>query len=386
MTARILFALALFIVGALTASPGLDAMGAPGGTNAYILGPGDTIDVMVVGEHELSQTLTIKPDGSIDLALVGEVAAAGRTTTQLAAELKARYSKYLIAPSITVSVHTFRVDYISILGQVNRPGEYPIRPGEGILELLASAGGPTSSADLTKATIIRGKAPTGIPDPIEVNLLEAFAKNESTEARLLAGDVLVVPASDRRIVVLGQVNRPGAYDLLPGQRVSDLLAAAGGASPRAELQRAFIVRGTEQIPVNLREILVGNLEANIPVQAGDMMVVPEPQDQIAVLGAVNRPGKYDLADGTKLIDAIALAGGQSPTGNLDQVAIVRLEGGKTKTISAHLDRALRGQDMSQNILLKPGDVVYVAEQGVTLEKVGAFFSTIGVIRILFGGF
>jgi polysaccharide export outer membrane protein len=112
-------------------------------------------------------------------------------------------------------------------------------------------------------------------------------------------------------------------------------------------------------------------------------VVPKGQEQIAVLGAVNRTGKYDFVHGMKLIDAIAEAGGQTRDGNLGQVGIVRLEGGKTKTIASHLDRALKGEDASQNIPLQPGDVVYVPEKGVTLDKIFQLFTVFSVLHLFF---
>ena len=384
MNGRTSSLLALLIAGSLVMGSVAGAFGASRASDAYTLGPGDAIEIMVMGEKDLSQTVTIKPDGSIDLPLVGEVTAAEMTPSQLAAELVRRYSKYLIAPSITVQVHAFRVDHVYILGQVSRPGEYAIRPGAGVLEALASAGGPTDSADLAKATVIREDT-SGKADPIEVNLLQAFAKDENPGVKLQPGDVLFVPAADRRMVILGEVAKPGAYSLLEGQHVSDLLAAGGGVTSQAAPERAFIIRGSEQIPVNVRQILAGDLTANLPLQAGDTLIVPESQDRIAVLGAVGKPGKYTLVDGTKLTDAIALAGGESPGANLGQVAIIRLEGGKTKTIAADLHRALSGQDTTQNIPLKSGDVVYVPERGVTLAKAAQFFSILGVVRLFFGG-
>jgi polysaccharide export outer membrane protein len=370
----------ILVVGLVLGLAG-SAVGAPQSADAYALGPGDTIEITVVGDHDLSRTVTIKPDGSIDLPLVGEVIAARKTTSQLSAELIKRYSKYLKAPSITVSVHDFRVDHIYVLGQVNKPGEYPVRHGAGMLELLASAGGPTNRADLGKATIIRGNT-----DTIQLDIFASLAKSQNPEVKLQSGDVIFVPETDRRIVVLGQVARPGAYDLLEGQRVGDLLAAAGGVTAHAAPQRAFIVRGGEQIPVDVQKILAGDLEANVPLMAGDMMVIPESKDRIAVLGAVNKPGNYDLVEGMKLADAIAQAGGNTTAGNLSQVGVIRLEGGKTKSVAVDLSRALGGQDMSQNIPLRPGDVVFVPERGVTLEKAAQFFGIISVVRFLFGAF
>jgi len=354
-------------------------MAAPERINAYTLGPGDTIEILVLGDADLSRTVTIKPDGTISLPLIGGVAVAGRTTSQLADQLSKLYSKYLKAPSITVTVREFRVDRIYILGQVARPGEYQIRPGAGILELLASAGGPTNRADLAKATIIRGKTKT-----IQLNLLEAFAKSTNPDVKLMPGDVLFVPETDRRIIILGQVSRPGAYDILEGQRVADLVAAAGGLTPRAALQRTFIMRGAEQIPVDMQKILAGDLEANIPLRAGDMMVVPEHQKRIAVLGAVNKPGTYDLIEGMKLVDALALAGGESERGDLGKVAIIRLEAGKTKTIK--VDFTHLSQDMSQNVALQHGDLVFVAEKGLGLLQLANYLNVFTLIRVLFGGF
>lgn len=356
----------------------LPAVGQPQNGN-YILGPGDTIEIVFFGDADLSRTVAIKPDGTVALPLVGEVKASGMTTTQLAAQLARLYAKYKKSPSITVVVRELRVDRMYILGQVTRPGEYQIRPGIGILELLASAGGPTNRADLAKAVIIRGGKET-----ILLNLLEAFAKSQSPDVQIAAGDVLFLPETDRRMVVLGQVNRPGSYELLEGQRVTDLVAAAGGVTTRAAPKRAFLVRGNEQVSLDLEKALTGAVDANVPLRAGDMLVVPELQNRIAVLGAVTRPGTYDLLEGTKLVDAIAMGGGRTERGNLTQVAVIRLEDGKTKTITANIDSALKGQDTAQNIVLQHGDVVFVPERGFTVTDLIRYLSVANLARVMFG--
>lgn len=346
---------------------------------AYILGPGDTLDIVVYGEPDLFRTVTVKPDGAVSLALLGEVKAAGRTTTQLAADLTRLYGKYLKQPSISVTVREFRVDRIYILGQVSRPGEYQLRPGIGIMELLANAGGPTGRADLAKVVVIRGRT-----EAQQLNLLEAFATNRNPDVKLLAGDVLFVPETDKRIVVLGQINRPGAYELLEGQRVSNLIAAAGGLTVRAAPQKAFIVRGPEQIPVDLEKVLAGNLEANVTLSSGDMLVVPESQNRIAVLGAVNNPGTFGLTEGMKVVEAVALAGGPTGRGTLRRVIIVRVEGGQTKRIVVNLERVLSGQDAGQDTALQNGDIVFVPDRGVTVGQAGEWLNLFNLLRILFG--
>jgi len=261
---------------------------------------------------------------------------------------------------------------------VSRPGEYQLRPGIGIMELLANAGGPTGRADLAKVVVIRGRT-----EAQQLNLLEAFATNRNPDVKLLAGDVLFVPETDKRIVVLGQVNRPGAYELLEGQRVSNLIAAAGGLTVRAAPQKAFIVRGPQQIPVDLEKVLAGNLEANVTLGSGDMLVVPESQNRIAVLGAVNNPGTFALTDGLKVVEAVALAGGPTARGRLSQIIVVRVEGGQTKRIPVNLERALSGQDTNQNPVLQSGDIVFVPDR-LTIGQAGEWLNLFNLVRILFG--
>lgn len=364
------FVVCVLLLGLVGGAAGAPAARPPADSN-YVLGPGDQIEVSVYGEADLSRTAIIKPDGTIALALVNEVKAAGKTTGQLEAELTKMYSKYLKAPAVSVVVRELRVDRVYLLGQVTKPGDYQLRQNVGIFELLASAGGPTTRADLSKAVVIRGKTET-----IKLDLLNAFAKNQTPDVRLQAGDVLFIPETDRRIVALGEVNRPGAYDLLEGQRVTDLLAAAGGPTPKAGLPKAYVMREGTQIPIDLKRVLGGDHEANAALRPGDMLVVPENKDKIAVLGAISKPGPYDLAENMKIIDAIALAGGPSEKADLDGLQIVRYEGGKATAIKVKANQAIQGKDPSQNVQLKSGDVVYVPNRGVS------FLDILGIL----GGF
>ncbi len=355
------------------------AAAAPSGQETYLLGPGDAIEITVFGQPDLSHTVTIKPDGTIALPLVGEVAAAGRTTAQLEKDLTKLYLKYLRAPSISIAVREFRTSRIYVLGQVNRPGEYQLKPSAGVLELLAAAGGPTTRADLAKAVLIRGKTETQ-----QLDLLGAIKQSKDPDVALEPGDVVYIPQTDPRIIVLGEVTHPGAYDILEGQHVTDLIAGAGGLTTKAALTRAFIVRGQEQIPVDLQKALAGDTAANIPLKPGDMMVVPESHERIAVLGAVNKPGPYDFTPNLKLVDAIALAGGQTDRANLGRVQVVRVDGTKATMVTVNVAKALSAQDPGQNIALQSGDIVYVTPKGLSLDQLGSVFNVFYVLRLLVG--
>ena len=230
-------------------------------------------------------------------------------------------------------------------------------------------------ADLAKAVVIRGKTET-----IKLDLFSAFTKNQSPDVRIQAGDVLFIPETDRRIVVLGEVSRPGAYDLLEGQRVSDLLAAAGGPTLKAGLAKAFLLRDSSQVPIDLKRVLGGDVEANAALKAGDMLVIPENKDKIAMLGEVGRPGPIDYTENMTIIDAIVQAGGPGQKANLAALQVVRYEGGKATTIKVKADQAIQGKDASQNIALKSGDIVYIPVKGKDI------FDILGILGLVRGAF
>ncbi|HKX19296.1 MAG TPA: SLBB domain-containing protein [bacterium] len=366
--------IALLVV--VFAIPGSDASAAP---KEYVLGPGDAVDVVVYGQADLSEIVTVKPDGMIALPLVGQVKAAGRTTAQLEQDLVAAYRKYLKAPTVSVKVNQFRTNRIYVLGQVFHPGQYELKPSAGILELLAAAGGPTTRADLAKAVLIRDKT-----DTTQLDLVTAIKQSKDPAVALEPEDVVYIPETDARIIVLGQVNKPGAYDLLEGQRVTDLIAGAGGPTAKAALAQAFVVRGEQQIPVDLKKALAGDPGADIVLQPRDMMVVPESRERIAVLGAVNKPGPQDFKPDMKLVDAIALAGGQTNNADLRKVQIIRIENGQGKTINVDFNKVLRAQDPSQNVQLQNGDIVYVSQKGFTLALLGGIVNIYYLLRTAAG--
>lgn len=343
----------------------------------YVLGPGDAVEVTVYGQPDLSQTVTIRPDGMVDLPLVGPVKAAGRTTVQFEHDLVGAYRTYLKTPSISVKVNQFRTNRIFVLGQVVRPGQYEVKPDEGIFELLAAAGGPTPRADLAKAVLIRDKTNTH-----QLDLLGAIKRSQNPPVALEPDDVLYLPETDARIIVLGQVKNPGAYALLEGQRVTDLVAAAGGVTPQAGLAQAVVVRGAQQIPVDLQKAMNGDASADIVLEPRDELVVPESRARIAVLGAVNRPGPYDFKPDMRIVDAIALAGGQTDKANIKRVQVVRAENGKEKIIDIDFSKVLRAQDAAQNIALQSGDIVYVAANGwrPILDMLGGIINWFSILH------
>jgi protein involved in polysaccharide export with SLBB domain len=144
------------------------------------LAAGDKIRVTVYGEDRISGEYQIDPDGMISLPLAGTIMAAGLTKPALETALADKLAgKYLRNPKVTVDVVTFRPFYV--LGEVQKPGEYPFRSGLNVLSAIAIAGGTTYRANTSKVYIQR----FGSTDLVE------FA--QSPTITVMPGDVVRVP-------------------------------------------------------------------------------------------------------------------------------------------------------------------------------------------------
>jgi polysaccharide export outer membrane protein len=136
----------LCVLALLSTSGMAFAQSAPSGDAPYHLGPGDKVRVTTYGETELSGEFNIGASGSVALPLVGEVGAAGETPAELERNIEQALKKgYLNDPHVTVEVLTYRPFYI--LGEVNKPGEYPYSNGLTVYNAVAIANGFTYRAN-----------------------------------------------------------------------------------------------------------------------------------------------------------------------------------------------------------------------------------------------
>lgn len=243
----------------------------------YVLVPGDTVDVNVFGEADLTRSVVIRPDGKISLPLVGEVQAAGVTPTQLAENIATALRTYLKNPQVSVTVTQLQRIFVQVVGQASRPGAIEIQRGWTLLDVMGAAGGATPRAALSKATITRKEAV--IPVDLEKLLVQG---DKSANMPVEPGDIISIPLLQFKVVVLGYVRNQGTFELDAGARVLDAVAAAGGLSlGSAAATRVGIVRqGPDNKPyvvsqVDLNRIAKGDVTQNLVLQDKDVIYVPQ---------------------------------------------------------------------------------------------------------------
>jgi polysaccharide export outer membrane protein len=158
----------------------------------YVIGPQDVLDISVWKEPELTRTIPVRPDGKISMPLLNDVQAAGLTPMQLAAQITTSLKKFVTDPQVTIIVTVINSQRIYLLGEINRPGAFPLLPGMTVVEALSSAGGFTQFARVKKIYVLRKE--NGKQDKYPFNYKEVISGKASDQNIILkAGDTIVVP-------------------------------------------------------------------------------------------------------------------------------------------------------------------------------------------------
>ncbi len=163
----------------------------------YLVGPGDSLQIVVWRNPELSMTVPVRPDGKITTPLVEDLPASGKSPTQLARDIENALAKYIQSPVVTVIVSGFVGPYsqqIRIIGQAARPQALPYRENMTLLDVMIAVGGITDFAAGNKASILRRSE--GKSEQFGVRLVDLLRGGDlSANVPMRPGDILVIPQS-----------------------------------------------------------------------------------------------------------------------------------------------------------------------------------------------
>ena len=176
----------------LTAPDATSAFAMAPDEEGYIIGPGDVLDISVWKDDALTRSCVVRPDGFISFPLVGDVQTAGRTASQLKAEMEGRLTRYV--PGVTLSLEIKQINslIIYVIGKVNNPGRFILNVDVNVLQALATAGGLNIFAKRNEIKIFRhGKDETTIY-PFEYDEV-VEGKHLEQNIHLRRGDVVVIP-------------------------------------------------------------------------------------------------------------------------------------------------------------------------------------------------
>jgi polysaccharide export outer membrane protein len=258
----------------------------------FTLGPGDRLEIEVVGDPTTLTTTTVGPDGKIYFNLLSGLDVWGRTIPEAKALIEKEMAEFTRQPpQISVTLRGVESHRVWLLGRLNTPGIYPMTAPMTLLEALTAAGGPMAPATLASA----GGGTMGIS---------------------LSSDI-------------------------------------------ADLHHSFVIRNGQVLPVDFYRLLKqGDMSQNIYLQPDDFVYVPSAVTrEVYVLGAVLQPSPVSCRERMSLVAAIAGAQGTIKDAYLSHVAIVRGSLAQPKIAIVDYGSITRGE--APDVLLEPGDIVYV---------------------------
>ena len=377
----------LALIGGLLSVTAAQAQTVPVAATEYRIAPEDVLNIQVVNFTDLSTAqVVVMPGGNISVPLLGAVPVAGKSTEEVAQTLTQQWRRYVVNPAVTVSLSQKHKESVVVSGFVARPGAADYRAPMHVLEAIAASGDVSPSGDLSKVTVTH---PDGSKQALDLSHPEL---KSGTDADLLLqpNDAVYVPERRAEFSVIGEVNRPGSFDYKENMTVLDALTAVGSVKETADLKNATLTHDGQNSPIDLDALLrQGDMSQNVRLAAGDRLMIPE-GNRTYVYGSVSKPGYYTFKPGDRVLDALNAAGGplQQTTEagpDLGKVNLIRVD--KSKNTAAvqqvNLDSFLKKGDMTGNVALQPGDVLFIPDKkrGFRLSDVFGVLQGLSIVNV-----
>ena len=173
-------------------------------TDEYVIGAEDVLEITVWRNQDLSKAVQVRPDGRVSLPIIRDVVAVGKTPIQLADEITTELKPYVQNPAVAIAVRDVNSYNVFLLGEVGKPGKYPLKSKTTLLQAITIAGGFTPQAARNQIVVFRvGKNGDG-EQILKASYDEIVLRGVITQnIRLLAGDTVVVP-SEAMVVFPGK--------------------------------------------------------------------------------------------------------------------------------------------------------------------------------------
>jgi polysaccharide biosynthesis/export protein len=376
--------------------------GAKPAPKAYRLGPGDEIAISVSPQKAYDTGGIILPDGFVYLRKIGKVRAEGLTLDQMTEEVRKILDQELNAPEVLVTLTKMappppppmtepeKTGRVTIVGAVGKTGPLDLEEGLRLRKALDLAGGTAKDADLANILIIHKNLTRTLVDLSSVERLSDPAHNrvlqdgDSIEVKALPVIEKVVPM----VRIRGQVQTPGQYELKGNMTLEDLIITSGRLSTLADVEHVQLQSRGDQIrTIDLLKQQKLGLKGKVFLKDGDEVFVPEHENRVLVVGAIQNPGPRSLQEGQKVRDFLLSSGDASAFNpsqvNMDGVQIIRRG---MDPIKIDLKSVLKKEDHKDNMALQSGDLLWLPPKKEPKQGPLQFLGGLSSIAFLFGLF
>jgi len=324
----------------------------------YVIGPGDTINILFFGTKSRQFSQQITRDGNLAIPELGPISVVGLTFTELKADIKERIDNQMIGVKVSISLGELRSIRVFVLGDVRQPGSYTVNSLATLTNAILASGGITRIGTLRDIQLKRNGKIISHFDLYDLIL----HGDTSSDRRLLPGDVVFVPPIGPTVGLVGEVRRPAIYELRKDKSsLSEVITYAGGASPNAKATEIMIksvksIDGISATKVNLKTVSGKSHQ----LKDGDMIhispVMEYNQDGFVTLtGEVNKPGVYIISPDESLKSVIQRAGGFTNRAHLEGSVFTRKS--LRKLEQKRKNEALQELEKKQLLETQPSGVV-----------------------------
>ncbi|WP_379088151.1 SLBB domain-containing protein [Pedobacter sp. UC225_65] len=353
-----IFGADLFKNGEITFEPNL-RMATPKG---YIIGPDDELLIDITGDNEQDYKLKVSPDGTIRLQYVGLISVAGLSIEQATAKIRTAMSSTYPAlrsgrTNVAVNLGNIRSIKVVLTGAIVKPGTYTLPSLATVFNALYASGGPNENGSFRNIQVIRNNKIITTIDVYDF-LLNGIQKGN---IRLQDQDVIHVPVYQTRVEIIGEIKRFALFEVVKGESLKNVLDFAGGFSNQAYTGKIKVLQNTD------KERRITDVEAadyaNYQPNNGDKFIVESILDRfenrVQIIGAVFRPGQYELDKGLTLKGLIKKADGLTEDAFLYRGYISRLNTDNTPALlSFDVAKIMSGE--TTDIPLKREDKVTIS--------------------------
>lgn len=294
----------------------------------YVLGPGDELTLSALGRISMSSRLRVDPEGVLWIPDLGPLKIGGLTLRQARERLAQIFGGGSRGLQVYLNLTRLRSLTVYVEGEVRRPGAIQGTAVMRASQAIQSAGGLTPGAS-QRAIVLR--SPGDSLRPVDLVRFSRLG-DRNANPTLLDGDHLFVPKRIPSVYLYGPVPYPGGYEYRTGDRLSELIRIAGGFREEALLDRARVLRFTDDrhsdtLDVDMGAIVHGT--DDLMLREGDRVFVPSKSEyhedrHVTLTGEIARPGVYSLSEGRdRVSDLIERAGGLTETAARNAILVVR---------------------------------------------------------------
>jgi len=321
--------------------------------DTYVLGPGDKISVLIWGKSQENASFTISKAGDIQPDRMPIISLKGLTYEQARALIRSRYSEYynFRKEDFAVTIDYSRTITVNIMGEAIKSGSYNVPATNTAFNALVASGGPSDIGSVRNIKLMHSDGSSQQLDVYDFLLDPSIVKDYF----LQNNDFIFIPIADIKVSIDGAIRRPYMYEMLPGEGLKKLVLFAGGLTENAYKNNIQVTRFVNDeeviIDVNYNALVTGS--SDFKLEKGDRVFVKNIEKEydnfVEVVGAVEFPGRFELAQGMKISQVLTKAK-LKKTARMDLAFVLRKNlDGSTKWIKLNVNNIQGDNDIKLDI-------------------------------------